>query len=275
MEKNRTKRYILIVTVLVIVAICVEFYYPLRSYLVMSIYSRKNYKESAFEENNLDIDIKGGTITSKKDWYPFVNIYDTSDEFSYNIGRDVNITILYNFGAFDGKSSRLYDDKSRYFAGFYGAYVIQEIENPDKKYGFKDDVLEIDEIMEAFEFDYKYLVLEDLGCINPVFDVHEYDIKYDTSYLGYDDWVRIDTKLKSNSPSHERIERKLGYIQYGPPITNDKPDFFEIELYGRMYARHFEEFNSTILIFVMGIDEVVIDECDDMILSKTIIRSRK
>lgn len=275
MKKQGKKKLIVFLSIFIVILMFVLFFYPLRSYLVMSIYSRYNYKDSVMKQQDFDIDIKGGASTSKKDWYPFVNVYDTTYEFSKYTGRDLSLTVLYNFGAFDGKSSFFYNDDSKYFSAFYGAYVIKDEQSPENRYGFVQDKVNIQEITEVAMFDYKYLVIEDLGCVYPVFETLSYESEYDVNYLDYDDWVKIDAKMLANSPSHARKEHKLGYIQYGVPIDNGKEDFFEIELFGRMYARYFEEYESTIVIYVMGANEDMLEECDKNILSKTQIEDKR
>ena len=220
--------------------------------------------------------MKGGFSTAKKDWYPFVNTYDTSYEFSRYTGEDLALTVLYNFGAFDSlRSSSFYNEESGYFAAFYGAYVVHDESGEGMPYGFMEGKADIDEIAQVAMFDYKYLVIQDLGCDNPVFELIEYDTLENTDYIGYSGWTRIDAKMLSNSPSHTRVEKKLGYIQYGQPRDNGKDDFYTIDLYGRMYARYFEEYESTIVIYVMGADQDIIDECDGEILSATKIYSKE
>ncbi len=249
------------------------FFYPLRSYLIMSAYSYYNNKDSVMSEKGFKIDMSGGLLTLKKDWYPFVNIYDTSYEFSKYTGKDLSLTVLYNFGAFKGNSSLLYDENSKYFAAFYGAYAVCVNDSLQKRYGFDGTKVNIDEISAVPMFDYKYLVIEDMGCENPEFELISHTMSDKISYVGYDDWVRIDAKMRSNSPTHERMEFKLGYIQYGKPVKSDKGDFFETELWGRMYVRYFEEYESTIVLYVMGADKEVIDECDKEILTNTEIKN--
>ncbi len=275
MKKLGKKRWMLFSLLLIGVLIIALFFYPIRSYLVMSVYSEHNYKSSVMKTQGFDIDIKGGLSTLKKDWYPFVNVYDTSYEFSKYTNRDLSLTVLYNFGAFEGKNSSFYNENSDYFSAFYGAYIIKNEENSDSTYGFDGDKLNMVEIAAVPLFDYKYLVIEDLGCPNPVFEIEEYETEYDVEYLGFENWVRIDATMSANSPSHKRVEKKLGYIQYGAPINNNKDDFFEIKLYGRMYARYFDEYQSTVVIYVMGEKEDMLEECDNKILSKTIIKSKE
>ena len=275
LKKPIRKKHIVISAVLLAAGVIALFFYPLRSYLVMSVYSGYNNKTSVMKQQGFDIDIKGGLSTPKRDWYPFVNVYDTSYEFSRHTGEDLSLTVLYNFGAFSGKSSSFYDEDSDYFAAFYGAYVVHDNQNPDNVYGFEGDEINIDEIAEVPMFDYKYLVIEDLGCPYPVFEIEKFETMDVAEYAGYEGWVRVDARMISNSPSHTRREKKLGYIQYGAPINNGKDDFYEITLYGRMYVRYFEEYQSTIVIYVMGAEEDVTDECDTGILSKTVIKGKE
>ena len=274
-KKTRRKKWIAISALIAIAAIIALFFYPLRSYLVMSVYSRYNNKDSVMRNQGFDIDIKGGAYTPKKDWYPFVNIYDTSYEFSRHTGEDLSLTVLYNFGAFNGRSSSFYDESSKYFAAFYGAYVLRDNQNPDSAYGFAGEKINVDDIAKVAMFDYKYLVIEDLGCPYPVFEIEEYETTGGLEYAGYKGWVRIDAEMTSNSPSHMRHGKKLGYIQYGPPISNGKDDFYEIVLYGRMYARYFEKYQATVVIYVMGADKEMIEECDNGILNATKIHDRE
>ena len=274
--KKASLKKIIMAAVATLVILTALFFYPLRSYAVMSVYSRYNYKSSVMQKQGFAIDMKGGLSTARRDWYPFVNTYDTSYEFSRYTGEDLDLTVLYNFGAFDSlSSSSFYNEHSDYFAAFYGAYVIHDAGGTDEPYGHKDSKPDIDAVAEVASFDYRYLVIEDLGCGEPVFEIDDIAVREDADYLSYSGWTVIDAKMRSNSPSYTRVEKKLGYIQYGPPRDNDKDDFYTIDLYGRMYARYFKEYDSTIVIYVMGADRDMIDECDDAILSKTKIYSKE
>jgi hypothetical protein len=183
--------------------------------------------------------------------------------------------VLYNFGAFNGPSSALYDESSNYFASFYGAYAICYNEDTNRKYGFDSEKINIEEIAAVPIFDYKYLVIEDLGCDNLVFNIDKHETLAKLNYIGYAGWVKIDAVMKANSPSHKKEEFKLGYIQYGKPMDNEKEDFFETILLGRMYARYFEEYGCTIVLYVMAASEDIIDECDNEILSKIEISKKE
>jgi hypothetical protein len=65
--------------------------------------------------------------TIEKDWYPFVITFNDDEGFSNFIGRDLNYTVLYNFGAFEylNGASMIYNPQSQYYSSFYGAYFIK------------------------------------------------------------------------------------------------------------------------------------------------------
>lgn len=225
------------------------------------------------KENGFKMHIPGGNSTSEKDWYPFVNTFNASKGFKKFIGRDVDLTVLYNFGAFDGKASTIFDEESKYHGAFYGAYALKNNED-DEKYGYKDDKIDINEIVDISLFDYIYLVLYDFGCSDPVFSPISYDIVENVKYLGYNDWVRIDAIIETNSPTHKFNGRKMSYIQYGKPLETDKEDFLLMNIRGRMYVRYFEEYDSTIIIYVMAKKKEIILKCDSNFLRHTVIKDR-
>lgn len=274
MYKLKRHQLIKLVFIIVIISIVVAFYYPLRSYIVMKLFSAYNQNKSVMRENDIIVQIPGGNITKDKDWYPFVNTFNSSEGFSRFISRDVDLTVLYNFGAFEGRSSTLYAEDSKYFSSFYGAYVLKNNEDTDEKYGFREDKLDINQIVDVTLYDYTYLVLYGFGCINSIFDVVSYETIENVSYIGYNDWIRIDAVIYTNSPTHDYDGSKLSYIQYGKPIKTDKEDFFWMYLQGRMYVRYFDEFKSTIVMYVMAGSQDTINECDDEILKQTIIKNK-
>ncbi len=272
MQDIKLKKIIIVTAVIVVMIVIALFYYPLRSYLIMSIYSTYNNTTSVMKQQGFDIHIPGGAFTSQKDWYPFVNIFDTSQGFSNYIDEDVSLSVLYNFGAFEGKSSSLYDENSKYFGAFYGAYVVKNNISKKEPYGFKDNKLDINQIINAAKYDYKYLVIRDFGCLEPIFDVISYDIQENISYIGYNDWVKIDAEMITNSTAHTYKKHLTPYLQYGVPKKTNKEDFYEIILKGRMYARYFEKHDTTIVIYVMGTSSQMIDECDNEILAHITIK---
>ena len=243
----------------------------------MSVYSNVVKSTSLLSKLDLSIKIPGGTSTEENDWYPFVLVYKANEGFSKHIGRDVDLTILYNFGAFDWKSgtSTFYDAKSQYFNSFYGAYVIKENQS-DRKFAFTPEGEPIiEEIISVPEYDFKYLVMDGLGCPQDklTMEALSYEITEDVTYAGYDDWHKMEGLLLVNNPNHRFRSSRKAYLQWGNPIYyENKEEFGLMTMQGRVYARYFEEINSTIFLYIMTPGSAALEECDQKILSKTVIK---
>ena len=135
----------------------------------MSIYSASESKTSLMKKEGIDLKIPGGYSTLKKDWYPFVITYNAHG-FSNFTKKDVDLSILYNFGAFDyiKGSSLLYSVSSDYHSAFYGAYAVKENGN---SYGYNQyGKINVDEMADIFKYDMQVLVLQSIGCDSPIFD---------------------------------------------------------------------------------------------------------
>ena len=89
------KRWIVLVVLLILAVHIFWFFYPLRSYVVMGVYSGQHSRESVMKQQDFTVDIPAG-----KGWYPFMLTYN-ADGFAAWSGIDADMTILYNFGASD------------------------------------------------------------------------------------------------------------------------------------------------------------------------------
>ena len=280
--RNR-KRWVAVLGLVLIISLALSaiflkapIYYQARSYLVMSVFSLYEKMNSLLDEQKIVLDIPGGLSTEEKDWYPFVMTFNADQGFSRYMGRDLRLTILYNFGSFNWRnaSSTFFIEGSRYFNSFYGAYVVKE-EDPNKKYGFAaDGSLNIEEVFKLAEYDYKYLVLKSFGCPDDklTMDILSYDLMSDVSYAGYDGWTRIDSMLLLNSPVHKYKGERRAYIQYGNPHQQEKGEEFKLMTsQGRIYARYFPEFQCSVFLYILSPELTTIEECDEQILSKTVI----
>ena len=277
-----------IVCGLVFLAVLIFVMSPLapyvRSLAVMKVYSYMNEKESLMREKAIDIEIPGGGATEEDDWYPFVMTYNADSEFRQFTGKSgARLTIMYNFPAFDmwKGCSRLYDDESPYYNGFYGAYMVEG------KLGFSEGgeldgseacgSLEFDEREAAIvpEFDMKKLVLEDLGMDRSdiVFEWQTTDVKNNLSYAGYDGWTRVDADMTVSGTLHRPVENYRNYIQYGKPAYEVSADdeFAPVPMKGRLYARYFAEEDVSIYFYVMARNLEVVEACDERILSGSAI----
>lgn len=268
---NMKKKSISIIIFILIFIIFLNFSY-LRSLSIMPLYSLYHKQNSIMKEKNFTIHIPGGTITKEKDWYPFVMTFHDKT-ISSSIGEEINLTILYNFGAFEKGRSLFYKKDSDYFNAFYGAYVIESKDN-NRKYGFneKGELIE-KEIMKISSHDIETLVLKSIGCKNAKVTFHPISPPRKANYLSYKNWLVIDSNITSKSPLHHAKNFYPAYIQYGKPPKNYKgKDFLPTHLYGRMYCRYFEEYDVTILLYILGPNSEMVDKTDHEILSKTVIK---
>ena len=262
------KKKIIVLAVLVLAAALIFwFFYPLRSLIVMSVYSEQHSNESVLKQHGFSLDIPSG-----QGWYPFVMTYN-ADSFSAWSGIDADVSIMYNFGAFDTatRTSSFYDLDSDQYCAFYGAYVLHQ---NDGVFGFADggDV-DRDAITQAVKYDYTQLVLAGFGCDDIVFDVDEFKQQPDVSYAGSGGWTGIDAVITTNGVAHQFKEDKTAYLQYGPPMTTVYEDFAVTTLYGRLYIKYLEEYDCTAMLYVIAPNTDAVETCDKEILSKAVITS--
>lgn len=267
------KKPVLFFCLVLIVLAVIWFWYPLRSLFVMSIYSGIHEKESIMDRENFNIKIPGGLTTNSHDWYPLVMTFN-ADSYRGRGSEIQGMTILYNFPAFNfsTRTNTFYEKDSKYNSSFYGAYVVQSPSN--LPYCYKEDgTPNFDELIHTFNYDYKNLVLESLGNADFEFVVQQF--KSETvDYLGYSDWVMVSANVKTNSVSHEFNGNKRSYLQYGRPLSKPDENFTKIIMYGRLYMRFFQEYNSTIIMYIMTPSYDILNECDNNILSKSKITTQ-
>lgn len=277
MKKNFLN-LILIFLLVFIITINTSLWFPLRSYFVMFFYSKIQHKDSLLNKYNIQLDIPGGLSTQKKDWYPFVMIFNDNIGFSNYSNKDLSLTILYNFGHFklkDGSSS-YYDPNSKYYSSFYGGYLVKNNDTSESPFGFcSDGTINLDEIALAPKYDQEKLVLSSLGCTKDKlkFEVSVDNIEYGVNYINSDNWIKVDSTIITNSPIHRFKEDHIAYIQYGRPIDRyfENEDFFDISLKGRTYVKYFKDYDMSIFLYVLSPSITTIEECDNDILSKTVL----
>ncbi|MTI67689.1 MAG: hypothetical protein FH753_13970 [Firmicutes bacterium] len=274
------RRYILIIIILIIIIALLNtnIYYTLRSYLIMYPYSRLKKSESLINKYDIKLKIPSGSYTKKKDWYPFMLYHNDYKGFSNYLNKDLSLTVVYNFGHFDlleGFSS-YYNENSPYYNAFYGAYIIRNNKNSENGFGFLDngkiDTLEMGQLPK---YDQTHLVLPSLGCPikDATFENTIKKIEYNVNYVNIPNWTKVNSIIKTNSPIHKYQSKQKGYIQYG--IFNKSyngENFPKMILKGRIYAKYFEEYNLTIVLYMIAKDEKVLNKLDKNILSKSIIK---
>ncbi len=232
----------------------------------MSFYSAQQSGESVMKKSGFEIDIPSG-----EGWYPFVMTFNATG-FRQWSGIDADMSIMYNFGAFDlcTRTSSIYDADSDRYSSFYGAYVIKGY---DGAFGFSEDgKLDIDEMTAAVEYDYTVLVMSAFGCADPVFSVGGYEIEEGEHIADSGGWTRVDAVITANGCAHNYKGYKQPYLQYGRPMEAPAEDFAPVNMYGRVYAKYFEEYGCTVMLYVIAPDREVIGRCDDEILKNAVIR---
>jgi hypothetical protein len=211
---NNGMRKLMVFLLLLIIGLFIFwFFYPLQSYIVMSIYSGQQSATSVMNENKFKIDMPSGD-----GWYPFLLTFNATSFRDWS-GIDADMSILYTFGAFDSatRTSSIYDTASDKYSAFYGAYVVKKNSGT---FGFSDGALDIGEVTKAVEYDYTQLVISAFGCSAPVFNVESYNIEGNKSIAGSEGWTQIDAVISANGCAHNYKSDKTSYLQYGRPIHN-------------------------------------------------------
>lgn len=255
------KKLIAGMVALALVLIAAAHFIPYAASLgVMQIYSSIHEKQGLPEKHGMEIEIPGGLATAEKDWYPLVLTYHAGKDFGRWAGEPgMELTVLYNFPAF----RRIFDPQSPYYSSFYGAYVV---------YG-ADGERTMEELASmAAEYDYKELVLADLGLAEEdmVFDWKITGQEPDAEYAGIRGWTRTDAVVTTNGMAHRPDKFRRSYIQYGLPNydVDTEQQFKTIRFFGRVYGKQFEEHGLSIFFYIMTADEEVLSECDELFLSR-------
>lgn len=277
MLKNQRILFSLVIFIItIIILINSPLYYIIRSYLIMLPYSYIHEHASILEKNDIDFYIPSGLLTKEKDWYPFMLYFNADAGFSKYTSKNLSLSILYNFGAFNYKegSSTYYDPDSNYYSSFYGGYVVFNNDNPKSPFGFNNNnELSLDELVLIPKYDQTKLVLPSIGCSHNkiTFKTSIDYVQNNISYIGMDGWTKIDSTIITNSPLHIPQKNHTGYIQYGKPSRsfNVDSDFPLITLKGRMYAKYSKEHNMTFVLYVLAPSLEGVNKCDKHILSKS------
>ena len=247
-----------------------------RSLAVMGIYSAMHESKSLMAQEDIQLRIPGGWETAKADWYPFVMTYVADADYARYIGEpDAKLTILYNFPAFAyGKGcSRLFDRDSVYYNGFYGAYFLRDDSNEALARGELDEEV----VANVAKFDFFHLVLGDFGLKSEdrIFDFTIDERIENVPYIGYEGWTKVQAAITVNGSAHPARKGTTSYLQYGAPNFGVVDDAFApITISGTIYGRYFPEWDAGVYFYVMG-DADVCRDCDEAILSKSILKAKK
>lgn len=206
--------------------------------------------------------------------------------------------------------SRLYDPTSPYYNAFYGAYLVTDtadvsetgdtsltdtadISDPERQegtaaggkvsnrarppFGFHaDGSLDLAKTGLVPQYDFEQLVLRDFGlrAQDMQFDWTVREVQRVDGFLGYDGWSCVDTDLTVSGAFHRANGFRQSYLQYGTPKYNaySQDDFTPVKMRGRVYARYFPEWESSVFFYVMAPSWEVVDNCDQQILQKSRLR---
>lgn len=266
------RRYKLAIILLIITIFLISpLFQFIKAFAVMAIYSKSEASYSLMKKENIELFVPDGWSTFKKDWFPFLMTFNDDAGFSRYIGKDVKLSILYNFGAFEylkGASS-YYNKDSPYFDAFYGAYAVK---GSDFIFGYNNDLSpDYNEMAKVPEYDMKVLVLESIGCNNSTFDFNIDSTYKKNEFLGYNNWDVIEATITTNSPMHSYKNNYQAYIQYGKPPKSlyTGEDFPLVTVKGKIYARYFEEKKCTIFLYVIAPNVDSVNQCDVNFLQKS------
>lgn len=296
-KKRKFRKAAIAITVLTAVAAFVISPYSryALSLSIMSVYSRICEQESILKEKEMELEIPGGCEAEEPGWYPFVMTFNPSQSVIENyLGeKDARLTILYNFPAFDLRwrkgCSRLYDDTSPYYNGFYGAYILSSDDESQQEKRSEKAVSAVSEktitaepnqqrliklIGKITQFDYQRLVIGDfpIELDQETFQWKIRQIKKKASVAGSDGWLRIDADMLVNGALHQRKGFVRSYLQYGSPKYDVMTDFAPVEMKGRVYAKYLEEQDVTVFFYVLARTDEVLENCDRTMLQTAHLR---
>ena len=231
----------------------------LRSDLALQIQGTSFIGASVFNQAGLQLDIPTARDYGGSGWCKNMKLFDADDVF-FDHGVGGEMSILYNFGRFQNGRATFYDPASDYFNAHYGIYAIRR---ENDVFGWEDGKLDVAEIVKIVAFDQEELVMASLGCPRSKchFDYEITGIKEDLSMSGFSDWTQIDANIDTNAPLHHQTKNLIGYLQYGePPKDYVGEDFPVVTMKGRLYLRYDDERDTTVIYFVIGKSQNLIDQ---------------
>ena len=155
-----------------------------------------------------------------------------------------------------------------------GAKVSNRARPP---FGFRaDGSLDLTKTGLVPQYDFEQLVLRDFGLRTQdmQFDWTVREVQRVDGFLGYDGWSCVDADLTVSGAFHRANGFRQSYLQYGTPkydAYSDDP-FAPVNMRGRVYARYFPEWESSVFFYVMAPSWEVVDNCDQQILQKSKLR---
>jgi len=237
------KKYILRITIILLISLIILNVYFIRSILVMIPYNIINLRNSFVYEENVEIDIPK---EEKLDWYPIMNTFNAK-YFSNFIKKDVDLVVYYTFGSFKNKYSNIFRESSPTYSSFYGAYITKN--NSKKDFILSNSgKLILKDIKDILIYDYIYLVLKPLGyneVINIDFEIID---KKENSHR-----IILTTEIRMNGLAHSYKKFNSNYLQYGTPDKYLDEEFSQIKTYGKFIIEK-EKKDINIVYYIINKD---------------------
>lgn len=229
----------------------------LRSDLVLRAQTASFAGQSVFVQTGLKLTVPTSAQTGDGRWTDTMKLFHCGDNFPHQGPGE--LSILYNFGAFDGGRSSFYDPEAVTFNAHYGVYAITATKGP---FGYRNGLPDGDAITDLVAFDQLQLVLASLGCppAQGHFEAQVTSIKAGPTMAGWSDWIQLDATILTNAPLYQEQGFQLGTLQYGsPPPDYPGPDFPVVPMLGRLYLRYDPARQLTVIYFVIAKDAATLE----------------
>ena len=246
-----------------------------RSHIIMGVMNQMEKSQSVAAKSGMTIEFESAKNGSGLSWNSQMCLFNDKDLSGRIIGLEdserFDLSIYYAFGAFENGRSLLYKPNSAYHNAFYGAYLMKP---PLGRGGQK--FLTSGLIKSIVRYDYTGLVLEGLGYPNPPapFEAAMTKASENVTVSKISGWKKWEATIDTVSVNHGVKGWKQHYFQFGKPQEEEqKPEFEPIKMYGRVYARYFEESDVYVILYLLAPEWTLLEQTDQELLSKTKINS--
>lgn len=246
-----------VIVLLLMPAVIAMFVPSLRARVIMGVSSWQQYAESPLKDRGVRMDLPAG-----QGWFDALLFYHDARGFKSETGVPLDLSIYYNFGAFEKGRSLIYRPGSGYYGSFYGAYVVTGTRLPEADSKFVERVA---------AYDYEMLILSALGHPNPAgtFEVLEAEVYPEETFMGYTDWDRYEVQIQVPGVIHAKTQWRRHYWQFGtPPPLGALEPFAGAELHGRLYVKSFEEEDMRVIVYMLCESTEILERLDERIRSK-------
>ncbi|WKY48046.1 hypothetical protein Q5O24_01580 [Eubacteriaceae bacterium ES3] len=249
----------LMISCLVVMLLMIALIPECRSDTVLFVQSLLLSDQDIFKSSGLKLVIPTGKTVPSSEWDESMKSFQPGQDFPHEdaVGR---LSILYNFGDFKNGRSTFYNPDAACFNAHYGVYAVQLDEGI---FGFKNGEPDLEAVTKLVAFDQLNLVMASLGCPKSerTFESELTDVEKNIDMAGFNDWIKIDARITTNSPLHQKNAFQQGYLQYGqPPRDYRGGNFLLIDMSGRLYLRYDADVNLTIIYFVIARNKNIVNE---------------